>query len=619
MANLLYLVHRMPYPPNKGDKVRSYHLLRHLAARHRVFVGTFIDDPEDEAHVETLRGLCAGLHVERLHAAARARGQPGRAADRRRAHAALLPQRRPAPLGGADGAAREHRCRGGVLVVDGAVRPGASATADAGGLRRRRLRQVGRVRAAPPLAAVVAVPARRRGGCWPASARWPRRRSAASSPPRRKPRCSASWRPNAPAASKPWTTASTPTTSAPTRRARRPSSAGEIPLVFTGAMDYWPNVDAVTWFAAEVLPRLREQRPQLRFHIVGRTPTAAVRALAADPGAGVVVSGTVPDVRPYLQHAAVVVAPLRLARGIQNKVLEAMAMGRPVVAASACVEALDGRARRRDPGRRQRRRIRALHRPAAAGPRPRRAPSARRPRARAAQLHLGRPPDRHRPAPGRAARRPRPTRRPSRTLNQEPCCMSAVLTPTVSAPRPGAPRCRCCALLLAAILLLYRDTGHGHGAASGDAPRPSRTACWCRRSACGWSGASAQRLAALTPPRAALGAAAAAGAWPWLWLLADLVVVNAAGAVCAGGAGGAGRAGGAGLRGRAGDPVPAAVPVLRGALRRIHAAHADAVDGRLHRRWRCSSPASRCTAKACSSSSRRAAGRWSRSAAACAT
>src|SRR4051794_28449191 len=69
MANLLYLVHRLPYPPNKGDKVRSYHLLRHLAARHRVFLGTFVDDPEDEVHVETVRALCAELHVERLRPA----------------------------------------------------------------------------------------------------------------------------------------------------------------------------------------------------------------------------------------------------------------------------------------------------------------------------------------------------------------------------------------------------------------------------------------------------------------------------------------------------------------------------------------------------------------------
>jgi hypothetical protein len=65
MANVLYLVHRLPYPPNKGDKVRSYHLLKHLAARHRVFLGTFIDDPDDERHVDVVRGLCAELHIAR--------------------------------------------------------------------------------------------------------------------------------------------------------------------------------------------------------------------------------------------------------------------------------------------------------------------------------------------------------------------------------------------------------------------------------------------------------------------------------------------------------------------------------------------------------------------------
>ena len=67
MANLLYLVHRLPFPPNKGDKVRSYHLLKHLTARHRVFLGTFVDDPEDEAYIETVRKMCPDLHVARLH------------------------------------------------------------------------------------------------------------------------------------------------------------------------------------------------------------------------------------------------------------------------------------------------------------------------------------------------------------------------------------------------------------------------------------------------------------------------------------------------------------------------------------------------------------------------
>lgn len=64
---ILYLVHRLPYPPNKGDKVRSYHLLRHLAARHEVHLGTFIDDPDDEQHLPRVRELCADLHVARLH------------------------------------------------------------------------------------------------------------------------------------------------------------------------------------------------------------------------------------------------------------------------------------------------------------------------------------------------------------------------------------------------------------------------------------------------------------------------------------------------------------------------------------------------------------------------
>ncbi|MEP7283599.1 MAG: TIGR03087 family PEP-CTERM/XrtA system glycosyltransferase, partial [Rubrivivax sp.] len=117
-----------------------------------------------------------------------------------------------------------------------------------------------------------------------------------------------------------------------------PFAGDETPVVFTGAMDYWPNVDAVSWFATDVLPALRSRFPSLRLHVVGRQPPDSVRALQ---GVAVAVTGTVPDVRPYLQHAAAVVAPLRLARGVQNKVLEAMAMGRPVVAAAPCVEALD--------------------------------------------------------------------------------------------------------------------------------------------------------------------------------------------------------------------------------------------------------------------------------------
>lgn len=114
--------------------------------------------------------------------------------------------------------------------------------------------------------------------------------------------------------------------------------------VFTGTMDYPPNVDAVLWFASEVLPLIRLARPDAMLHIVGRAPSAAVARLAA-PGS-IIVTGSVADVRPYLAHASAAVAPLRIARGIQNKVLEAMAMARPVVVSTAGLEGIDA-----DPGR----------------------------------------------------------------------------------------------------------------------------------------------------------------------------------------------------------------------------------------------------------------------------
>jgi len=127
----------------------------------------------------------------------------------------------------------------------------------------------------------------------------------------------------------------------PDRSFASPFEPGEHAIVFTGAMDYWPNVDAVSWFAREVLPRVRSRDDRARFHIVGMNPDASVRALAQGC---VRVTGRVDDVRPYLAHARVVVAPLRIARGIQNKILEAMAMGRPTVVTSGAARPLSARA-----------------------------------------------------------------------------------------------------------------------------------------------------------------------------------------------------------------------------------------------------------------------------------
>lgn len=110
-------------------------------------------------------------------------------------------------------------------------------------------------------------------------------------------------------------------------------------LIFTGVMDYFPNVDAVLWFCQEVFPRLRQQVPDVTFTICGSKPQKEVQALANLPG--VIVTGRVPDVRPYLAEARVCVIPLRIARGIQNKLLEAMAMGLPTVATTAAYDGID--------------------------------------------------------------------------------------------------------------------------------------------------------------------------------------------------------------------------------------------------------------------------------------
>jgi len=124
----------------------------------------------------------------------------------------------------------------------------------------------------------------------------------------------------------------------------QPERAEPGHLVFTGVMDYFPNVDACAWMVEEILPRVRERHPEARFSIVGSKPTAQVQALAHVPG--VAVTGFVPDTRDWLARGAVAVAPLRIARGIQNKVLEALAMGLPVVGttpATQGVEATPGR------------------------------------------------------------------------------------------------------------------------------------------------------------------------------------------------------------------------------------------------------------------------------------
>jgi glycosyltransferase involved in cell wall biosynthesis len=112
-------------------------------------------------------------------------------------------------------------------------------------------------------------------------------------------------------------------------------------LVFTGTMDYRPNVDAVLWFAQRVLPLVRQRVPEARFYVVGRNPHPRLEALqspSARPDPGIEITGSVPDTRPYIAGAALYVVPLRSGGGTRLKVLEAMAMRCPIVSTTMGVD-----------------------------------------------------------------------------------------------------------------------------------------------------------------------------------------------------------------------------------------------------------------------------------------
>jgi len=337
METLLFLAHRLPYPPTKGDKVRSHHLLRHLAHRYRVVLGSFIDDPQDWQHVEALGALCAEVHVEPIV----------RWSRRIRSARALL-------TGEALTLPYFHSSALDEWVKDVVRRERIERAFVFSSPMAQYVLDLPRMRSIVDFVDLDSAKwgdyARRRP--WPVSAVYQReaqrllafekhvaaRVEASLFVTREEARLLSA---AAPACANRIVAIENGVDSeyfSPAHGLESPFSASEHPIVFTGTMDYWPNVDAVVWFAREVLPRIRQHNASARFHVVGMNPHRTVRALGND--AAVNVTGRVDDVRPYLRHARAVVAPLRVARGIQNKVLEAMAMGRPAIVTSAAAAAL---------------------------------------------------------------------------------------------------------------------------------------------------------------------------------------------------------------------------------------------------------------------------------------
>lgn len=336
---LLFLAHRIPYPPDKGDKVRSYHFLCHLAERYRLFLGTFIDDVADLPHRARLEELCAGSCFINLQ---RSKLLLGAVQGMVTGAPLTNPYYRSPMLGRWVDAtlAREQISKVFLFsspmaqYLDGERHRGLHRVIDFVDVDSDKWRQYGE-RHRPPLSWLYQREQR-------TLLRFERRIAS---------QFHASlfvceheaelFRRFAPESAE--RVLSVPNGVdldyfCPDPALPSPYAVDEQVVVFTGAMDYWANIDAVSWFAQQIFPRLKARYPELRFYIVGSNPATRVQALAQQ--SGVVVTGRVVDVRPYLQHARLAVAPLRVARGIQNKVLEAMAMGRPIVLTSAALEGI---------------------------------------------------------------------------------------------------------------------------------------------------------------------------------------------------------------------------------------------------------------------------------------
>ncbi|MCW1381706.1 TIGR03087 family PEP-CTERM/XrtA system glycosyltransferase [Novosphingobium sp. KCTC 2891] len=347
MSEVLFLAHRVPFPPDRGDKIRSNHLLRRIAELAPVHVGCLADDDDDRAEEGALAQLAASHCIAprpplaRAGLCALARRQPVSVAAFRSPHlrrwtARLLRERPISAIYVFSGQMADYVPAGfgGRFLMDFVDVDSAKFEAyarESGPARRwlytreARLLRAHEERAARRASVSLLVTPEEK-------ALFEQRLFGQGQAARGGIDVQALGNGIDAAAFDPIAV----------HPAAEMGQAGPQ-IVFTGQMDYQPNVEAVTVFAHQVMPRIRALFPEATFNVVGRAPTGAVRSLQGVHGTH--VTGAVPDVRPWLAGADLVAAPLQIARGVQNKVLEAMAMARPVLltpAAATGIAARDG-------------------------------------------------------------------------------------------------------------------------------------------------------------------------------------------------------------------------------------------------------------------------------------
>jgi len=364
-VSLLFLAHRVPFPPDRGDKIRSFHILQYLAKRTPVHLVAFADDEADFDPPAVLTDMLASCTIlprrksqKRAAIEALATGKPVSLTAFASAAMQDAVDRVLADVSAVycfSGQMAQYLPVGGPPVVMDFVDVDSAKFAgfadDARGpmrwIMRREARLLGmfergvasRVSASLFVSEAEAALFREGGATGRIIAVENGIDSAKFDPAVNFGRQSSPLpeREGPGVGRLPEGQPGVTKAGRPTPNPSLPGMGAEALIVFTGQMDYRPNIDAVTWFARDILPLVR-QRHSAHFAIVGRAPTAAVQALASNQ---VTVTGAVDDVRGWVAAADVCVAPLKLARGIQNKVLEAMAMARPVVASADAAEGID--------------------------------------------------------------------------------------------------------------------------------------------------------------------------------------------------------------------------------------------------------------------------------------
>ncbi|MBF0265654.1 MAG: TIGR03087 family PEP-CTERM/XrtA system glycosyltransferase [Gammaproteobacteria bacterium] len=338
MQPLLYLVHRIPYPPNKGDKIRSFNILKYLSNYYDIYLGSFIDAPEDLQYKEKLKEFCKETHIETINPkiakvksltglfSGKALSIPYYASNSMQVwvnktikqHNIKKTLAFSSPMAqflmghteidrimdfvdiDSDKWQQYTNTHTGVMNLiykreakylfkyEKHIANSFNASLFVSDKEADYFQQLIQYRKSQILGVSNGIDFEFFD---------------------------------------------------PELEYQSPYKPNEKNLVFTGAMDYWANCDAVIWFANEVFPKLYAKDKSYRFIIVGSNPTKEVKDLTRIEG--VDVTGRVEDIRPYIKHAHIAVAPLRIARGIQNKVLEALAMNKVVVATSNAMEGIE--------------------------------------------------------------------------------------------------------------------------------------------------------------------------------------------------------------------------------------------------------------------------------------